>query len=1000
MKKKTPLIIMGAVGLSLSFAAGITFTHKAAVQPQIAHALADHCDHDIALNNDFFSPAAAHGWTSNAYDLPEGSYYFEEDVVISNDYTLNILDGVTVSICLNGKSVKNTSSSSSPLFDVKGGGKLNIFDCGTDEHKYSIQEEGSGYEIFTRAIVDDTLTADFKTFTGGYFTHFTKAIVKVEESTKSGDGLVWAGGSILAGKNNGQLDIHGNLSITKGNFIGNDTGHNVSAENSSAVFVGNKGKATLGENVLFTENRGGSNGTCVYGVVGSKLTISSKFIDNASSYAAVYSFDEISLSKAVFKNNKSIAYPFSNSGTGSAVVINRNDETVTTKSASIDQCTFENNTSISQMGGAVMFITSRESNKTSGTNVLNVSNCTFDHNFSETGAGAIYFLDSSSSNSCLNIDYSTFTNNSGNSGSEYTYSIGGAVFYDICTNSDPDDSTKLLPSNGNLNISESTFTNNSAVFGGALGISCGVTSTMKALIYDSTMSENEAISDISDKGLGGAIYASTEANPEDILISFQEKAKINNNTAKVSGGGVYAKNAIIEVNDYTTIKDNKVGEADNNVWLVKYKEGNFNTSKRGAFINVKYKLRGDASIGVSMEEPGDFTTLLGTTNNGLASEALEHFFSDDENYEVKINSENDQLMLSGGTPAHVHNWTYSASGATITATCSVSDCTDSPITITLIAPSNLVYDGSAKEVNLESNKSWSGILPAGTMKYYQGDKEVAACIEVGVYTAKYTMGGETAVLEFAITGPTVVDPDNDDVTVEINDDVDLTNVELRVEVRADVKEKDIPEQYNIILNQLGENEEIAKVYDVRLIRKVGDVETEIQPSDLKPGLKLKVHMAIPEGLDVANMRILHIHSLEDMEFINNPVQVGNDLVFEISKLSQFAFIKKVNAPAPQPAKAGLPTGAIVGIVLGSILLACLIAFLLLFFVFAKFIIVKEKEEEKVVRAIKIGKDKKDNKDYFWMMTFKFKRELKPEEEVFDKKQDAEDFLNKNKGQQE
>ena len=35
-----------------------------------------------------------------------------------------------------------------------------------------------------------------------------------------------------------------------------------------------------------------------------------------------------------------------------------------------------------------------------------------------------------------------------------------------------------------------------------------------------------------------------------------------------------------------------------------------------------------------------------------------------------------------------------------------------------------------------------------------------------------------------------------------------------------------------------------------------------------------------------------------------------------------------------------------------------------------------------------------------MFTFTFKKELKPEEEVFNKKQDAEDFLKENRGQKE
>ena len=46
-------------------------------------------------------------------------------------------------------------------------------------------------------------------------------------------------------------------------------------------------------------------------------------------------------------------------------------------------------------------------------------------------------------------------------------------------------------------------------------------------------------------------------------------------------------------------------------------------------------------------------------------------------------------------------------------------------------------------------------------------------------------------------------------------------------------------------------------------------------------------------------------------------------------------------------------------------------------------------EDEVVRAIKIGKED----DKIKLMTVKFKKELRIEEEVFDKKKDAEDYLN-------
>ena len=326
---------------------------------------------------------------------------------------------------------------------------------------------------------------------------------------------------------------------------------------------------------------------------------------------------------------------------------------------------------------------------------------------------------------------------------------------------------------------------------------------------------------------------------------------------------------------------------------------------------------------------------------------------------------------------HAHEWSYVADGSSITATCATPDCPITEgLTLTLKAPiGDLHYDANAKVATLE--EGYSDIaFPNPEIKYFKDSAEVSQCVNVGKYIAKVTYGKAVAMVEFEILGKEIVDPNNDAVTVEADDVIITKDVELRVEVRENVKEKDIPEKYNVILQKLTANEEIAKVYDVRLIEiDEHGVETEIQPSDLQPGLTLKVHMAIPEGLDVTDMRILHIHALEDMEFVDNFVKEGNDVVFEISKLSQFAFIKKVDTP-----NAGLPGWAIALIIVGSILLLCLLCFFLLFFVFNKWI----RKEDKAIRAVKFGK--KDNKVRLLVMPFKF--EYREESQIFNSKSEA------------
>ena len=315
--------------------------------------------------------------------------------------------------------------------------------------------------------------------------------------------------------------------------------------------------------------------------------------------------------------------------------------------------------------------------------------------------------------------------------------------------------------------------------------------------------------------------------------------------------------------------------------------------------------------------------------------------------------------------SHIHNWSYSASGATITATCGAEDCTVTEgLTLTLKAPAgDLHYDGNAKAATIQDGYSTEA-FPEPVIKYFQGDKEVASCVNVGKYTAKVTFGNATASVDFEILGKVLSD-DTSDVSVEIDDAVVPEDVELRVEVRADVKEKQSPEEYAKIGELLEANERIVKVYDVRLIQITGGVEKEIQPSDLKPGLKIRVRMTIPSEVSRENLRILHIHSLTDMEFIDKFETAGDDFIFEVSKLSQFAFINTFTPAA---------SGGIIALIVILVVLGLLgICFLLLFFVFAKFIIAKDKEdEEKVVRAIKIGTEEKDDEKLIKLITFKFK----------------------------
>ena len=108
-------------------------------------------------------------------------------------------------------------------------------------------------------------------------------------------------------------------------------------------------------------------------------------------------------------------------------------------------------------------------------------------------------------------------------------------------------------------------------------------------------------------------------------------------------------------------------------------------------------------------------------------------------------------------PAHNHSFTYTASGATITATCTADNCPlddgteqhNHTATLTLKPPANLIYDGKAKAATVE------GEIPGvetPTVIYKQNDTEINAANvkEKGAYTASVTLGEKTASVEFTI----------------------------------------------------------------------------------------------------------------------------------------------------------------------------------------------------------------------------------------------------------
>ncbi len=167
--------------------------------------------------------------------------------------------------------------------------------------------------------------------------------------------------------------------------------------------------------------------------------------------------------------------------------------------------------------------------------------------------------------------------------------------------------------------------------------------------------------------------------------------------------------------------------------------------------------------------------------------------------------------------------------------------------------------------------------------------------EMGISTITATYDGHSEskdVTDIPVKKKTLED---NGVSVQIKDgSVFDGHISIKVELKTSVKSKDT-QDYAKILAILEKDDIISKVYDVKLIKTINGVATEIQPQDIKEGTVISVHIKLPQGIEAGAFRVLHIHSVDDLEFIDDYTQEGDELVFEVSKFSEFAFITKDTA---------------------------------------------------------------------------------------------------------
>ena len=150
-----------------------------------------------------------------------------------------------------------------------------------------------------------------------------------------------------------------------------------------------------------------------------------------------------------------------------------------------------------------------------------------------------------------------------------------------------------------------------------------------------------------------------------------------------------------------------------------------------------------------------FYTVNNATHTGAESKTLSiSNLPENSSYQYRVHVWSDNGYQCDSEPftvtRHQHSWTYTASGATITAKC--SKCSASGGSVTIAAPAELTYSGEAKPVTVTASSDWQGLAAREiTISYIKTDPYIqqlengALPTNAGTYTASITVGeGENA----------------------------------------------------------------------------------------------------------------------------------------------------------------------------------------------------------------------------------------------------------------
>ena len=255
---------------------------------------------------------------------------------------------------------------------------------------------------------------------------------------------------------------------------------------------------------------------------------------------------------------------------------------------------------------------------------------------------------------------------------------------------------------------------------------------------------------------GGGVYTVNEFKMSGGSITGNNAYK--SDYISTFGGGVCVGSGIFTVSGEVTVTDNTkggtkgadgkfTGDTKNNVYLPTGKTITIGTDK----------LSEGAQLGVTVSgDYGDYPFTSGWNANMSDKTPSDYFISDTDGYVAKLNGSELKMVT------HVHNWTYTASGDTITATC--KNCSNnngndfSGGSVTIQKPEKTKFnDGKDENAKVES-VGWFGKAPSVAYAVKDGNALSAAPVNAGTYTAGITLGNVTVSVTYIIDKATQTAP--------------------------------------------------------------------------------------------------------------------------------------------------------------------------------------------------------------------------------------------------